>query len=332
MAIIFALGLFLSSLGKNANAMEFNLQAELMNAQGTMQDTGCKNMRVQQTEPYQSALQNTSENQAPTVITSGAVFRITCLDEPQPPTDGNVEPDPDVKTVFMLDAGTESDRFHNGGETSVNTTGEGVYKHQRFQKNQNLNLIYTLPVVPGQYLMRLHFFESWHGVWYRGGRVFDVIIDGITLATEVDVWHERGENTPYIMEFVIDAADTITIELLRRVQNPMISAIELQSADEGSGIVEPPEPVEPMEKPISLQWTAPTKRQDGAVLHPEHIKEYEILLCKNGHADDCLKLAKETGTQHRTSLIEGDWEARVRTVDTQNLKSPYSPAVAFSVP
>ena len=86
------------------------------------------------------------------------------------------------------------------------------------------------------YSVKLHFAEFSHQT--IGARVFDVVVNGIIVVKNLDIYKEAGYLTAYILPVVTIAQnDTISIEFVSKVENPKICAIEVT---ELSNYVPPP--------------------------------------------------------------------------------------------
>lgn len=302
---------------------------QIQAATNALKARGCNQVETRQVQTWKSEWQQNANGENPTVITFGAMLETRCRDSPQTPPEIPEIPENnhDLFSVGVIDAGGATDRFHNGGDTST-TTGTGLYQHQRFQKDQTKDLVYTINVTEAVYLVRLHFYEHWHGVFYNGGRVFGIRINGITEMTDLDVWRVAGPNTPYVVEYEVDATDQIVIELLRQVQNPMIAAIELFSYEEDAGIIEPPEPVL---KPIGVHWEAPNTREDGSPLHVDQINGYIVEICEQDDNTTCREIGVDNVLETRLDLYPGNYTTRVKTVDTAGTIGQYSELIGFGV-
>jgi large repetitive protein len=84
-------------------------------------------------------------------------------------------------------------------------------------------------------------------------RVFDVFVEGILVANDLDVVEAAGEmNTAFVVSVpvsVVDGAITIELEAVR--ENPFISAIEVIRLPNNSPVAILPEP--PMASPTQFQ-------------------------------------------------------------------------------
>lgn len=142
----------------------------------------------------------------------------------------------------------QADAFHSGtGEVldagPIPITGAAdpsIYRTERWGGN---NLAYTIPVVDGEYQVRLHFAELWWGVQSRvgqnntGERVFSVYLEGNEVLTDYDIWDDVGEQTAVVQVFddiaVSDGALSIGVDVL--VNNAKFSAIEIIPKGSGGG-------------------------------------------------------------------------------------------------
>jgi hypothetical protein len=77
-------------------------------------------------------------------------------------------------------------------------------------------------------------------------RIFDVFVEGVLVADNLDIFAVAGNNVPYVVTlstFITDGA--VTIDLVRHMDNPQINGIEV--FDDGAPI--PPPTVAPQALP-----------------------------------------------------------------------------------
>lgn len=90
-------------------------------------------------------------------------------------------------------------------------------------------LIYTIPVPPGTYSVSLLFSENWVGAERVGVRVIDAEINGVTAATDLDVFKEAGKSLfrPVVVTVnrVTATKGKVIIKITSKKQNPFISGI-----------------------------------------------------------------------------------------------------------
>ena len=89
---------------------------------------------------------------------------------------------------------------------------------------------YKFKVPAGKYTVKLHFAETYDGIYGEGERVFGVKINGDTVIEEMDPFKEAGEFAKAVVkEFkgIEPVNDTITIGFEYGVENPQICGIEV---------------------------------------------------------------------------------------------------------
>lgn len=90
-------------------------------------------------------------------------------------------------------------------------------------------LEYIFPVPQGKKIeVRLYFAEIF--LDGPGQRVFDVAIDERTYLKDFDIFAEAGKNTGLMKKFVLVSDGNLNIGLIRKVQLPKISGIEILEA------------------------------------------------------------------------------------------------------
>lgn len=136
--------------------------------------------------------------------------------------------------------------FYNvGGTFSTNsaiagTADDYLYQSERYGSNSSSNMIYSFPVDPGTYRVRLHFAEIWNGAASPGVRVFDVRVEGELAFNDLDISSEVGLNTALIREYDVQVSDgTLNVTFIKQLENPKISAIEVIQLDAGELDVSP---------------------------------------------------------------------------------------------
>ena len=157
--------------------------------------------------------------------------------------------------------------FFNTGETfgltgTISGTNKpDLYLTERWDTPANSELLCSLPVAPdpGIYQVRLHFAEIYDGIQFIGGRIFDVLIENELALDEYDIFARHGFMTAAVEAFNVYSEDgSIDIEFIHNVENPKISAIELELliADPG----------ELAAMPAFLNWGHVEPGQIGAVM------------------------------------------------------------------
>ncbi len=124
--------------------------------------------------------------------------------------------------------------FNTGSpfSTSQNISGTPdptLYQTERFDSGAALELVYSLNLPAGNYLVRLHFAEIYDQITAPGLRVFDVSLEGTPTLVDYDVFAQSGGLYKAIQEDLpVTVADgTLNIEFFHDAENPKISAIEV---------------------------------------------------------------------------------------------------------
>lgn len=95
----------------------------------------------------------------------------------------------------------------NGVANTLNTNSPEIFQTERFG-----NSTYTIPVLPGNYMVSLFFAENFHS--QAGDRVFDVLIQGVKVLSNFDILREVGESQALVKTFSgISALEQIVIEI-----------------------------------------------------------------------------------------------------------------------
>lgn len=90
----------------------------------------------------------------------------------------------------------------------------------------------------------------------------------------------------------------------------------------------------PVEFGVSLKWDAPTTRVDGTPLAASEIKGYELYrMASEDPEAPAAKLADLSSVlgYEMTGLTAGVYHYRLKTVGTDDLKSPFSPAFSITL-
>ncbi|NKX52782.1 hypothetical protein HER39_19835, partial [Arthrobacter deserti] len=131
----------------------------------------------------------------------------------------------------------QADGFFTGGKTFTNsaltqiagTEADEVYRSER----SGSSFGYRLPLAPGEYTVRLHFAEIWHGTqsWAPGGagrRVFDVNLEGGAVELDgLDLGAAAGTASAYVATEVVAVTDgSLDIDFTAIVDQATVSAIE----------------------------------------------------------------------------------------------------------
>ncbi len=108
------------------------------------------------------------------------------------------------------------------------TIDDALYQRRREGSGSSARVIYDIAMPNGDYQISLHFAEMVTENFRNGGRVFDVKVESATVLSGLDVYAAVGKRTALVRTVTARVEDgDLTIRFLRRVGQPMISAIEI---------------------------------------------------------------------------------------------------------
>ncbi len=124
----------------------------------------------------------------------------------------------------------QTDRGFDGGQTVArpdieiaNTKDPQIYRSERYLMDS-----FSWPVPNGNYIVKLHFAETFEGITAPGERVFSFAVQGREF-NDFDVWKKAGGP---LRAYVETVPVTVTNGLLKiiftpKVENPQINGIEI---------------------------------------------------------------------------------------------------------
>ena len=145
--------------------------------------------------------------------------------------------------VWSADTG-----FNTGTANSVatpinNAVDDALYQTERWDDAASPELTYSFTLTNGNYLVNLHFAETYAGAFSVGSRLFDMLIEGQLRINNLDIYSQAGANTALIIGLPVTVTDgQLNIAFGHGSQNPKICAIEVL-ATAASPIV-PPSPAQ----------------------------------------------------------------------------------------
>lgn len=138
--------------------------------------------------------------------------------------------------TWAADNGYTSGSTQGYPNAIAGTVDDTLYQTFRYDDTPSTPLDYSFQVQNGNYMVKLHFAETWSGITAAGQRVFDVLLEGQTVLHNYDVYAVAGANTARVETFQTPVTDgNLTIGLRKITQNPFISAIEVYYLGGGSG-------------------------------------------------------------------------------------------------
>ena len=109
---------------------------------------------------------------------------------------------------------------------SANTPAT-LFNTERWDPPAGLAMNWDIPLVPGQYEVRLYFSENFGRTQATGARVFSVEIEGIQVLSALDVFSIAGADKALMESFTVNSDDNLDIDFGHLVENPAIKAIEI---------------------------------------------------------------------------------------------------------
>lgn len=116
---------------------------------------------------------------------------------------------------------------------SFNRAGPTVYTSHSYAGSMR-TLKYSVPAPNGMVSVKLHFAEVWRGAQSPGARLFNVIVSGIQVDADVDVWSRVGMNKPLVITVpaILAIDGRIEIQIVPLAGNAMISGIDVEEDDD----------------------------------------------------------------------------------------------------
>lgn len=152
--------------------------------------------------------------------------------------------------VWTRDSGFLNTGISNAvdGETTIlGTDAPEVYRSSRTDSDSGDEMMYSFPITPGTYTVRLHFAEHTHTA--AGERMFDVYIEGARVLQDFDIFSNAGRrrHTAVVRNFTVSATDgLLDIEFVHLAgrSDPTVMGIEVVSLDalEGPVLTTPGKP------------------------------------------------------------------------------------------
>jgi hypothetical protein len=107
------------------------------------------------------------------------------------------------------------------------TTFESIFKNERHNNGASV-MTYAIPIPNGDYQVNLYMGNAFSGTSTAGTRVFDVKAEGSTVLSNVDLAAKFGHQKGGMEKMMVKVSDGILdIEFVRKIQNPLLNAIEI---------------------------------------------------------------------------------------------------------
>ncbi|HEY5706892.1 MAG TPA: malectin domain-containing carbohydrate-binding protein [Terrimicrobiaceae bacterium] len=165
--------------------------------------------------------------------------------------------------TWSADFGFNTGQTFTVGNAIAGTVEDTLYKTERYDKTGGAELAYAFSMSNGEYLVKLHFAETYPGTSAVGKRVFDVKVEGALALDNLDIFSRAGANTALILTVAATVSDgQLNIEFLHGAENPKICAIEVLPG----GAADTEAPTTPgslsatntTPNSLTLNWTAST--------------------------------------------------------------------------
>ncbi len=157
---------------------------------------------------------------------SDVAIRVNCgADQPYTDLAGNVWLPDQMKYGDKTWGYIDGDYAVRAPKEIAGTKAPNIYLTERHSLTK-----YEFAVPEGEYVVRLHFAETYDGIVAEGERVFGVSVNGKEVAAKVDPFKEGGGLfVPVIKEIkgVEPIEGMIEITFTMNIQNPQINGIEI---------------------------------------------------------------------------------------------------------
>jgi len=224
---------------------------------------------------------------------------------------GKFEPVKDAEgNVWLADQGFEGGQTIERPEIQIaNTKSPELYRSERYSMDS-----FSWPAPNGQYVVKLHFAETYEGITGPGERVFSFNVQGNAFK-DFDPWVKAGGFLKAYVETVLaEVTDgKIQVTFTPKVQNPQICAIEIIPQPvhgTGAGMTVPA--VKTLAADVTGTWKAEFGTQRG-------LQQYTFTLTQDGTTVTGRVSVDTDGQQREADLKEGKIEG-----DTVSFVEPLS--------
>jgi hypothetical protein len=132
--------------------------------------------------------------------------------------------------VWSADSGYNTGSKSSTSVAISSTEDDVLFQTQRWDAKAGEELKYSFDVPNGAYVVNLYFAEVYNVVHRKGGRMFDILLEGSNVESNFDIYSVAGANTAHMQSYEVNVVDgQINMEFLHGVENPTISAIEVLS-------------------------------------------------------------------------------------------------------
>jgi len=153
----------------------------------------------------------------------------------------------DAGIGWDLDTSGSPSALHNSGSNTAGFAGgsldpsvpastpAAMFDTERWDPSGGDPMEWDFPVgTPGTYEVRLYFKNGFPGTSSVGGRVFNVLIEGVPVLSNYDIVADVGDQTAVMKSFIVTSDANLDIDFEHVTENPLINAIEIVAvASEG---------------------------------------------------------------------------------------------------
>ncbi|WP_051554714.1 Ig-like domain-containing protein [Maribacter antarcticus] len=162
--------------------------------------------------------------------------RIDDTDDIGPSWENNAISGPQNEGVYAVNTGIvdgfETITFENKDSSIPAYINEAIFSElfgsERYDLLSQPEMIYTLPVENGDYVVNLYFGNGFNGAAAVGNRIFDILIEGNLAENNFDVISQFGHQIAGMLSYPVVVADgNLEISFEHNTQNPFLNAIEV---------------------------------------------------------------------------------------------------------
>ncbi len=114
----------------------------------------------------------------------------------------------------------------------------GVFGSERYDLAAQPEMMYTLPVENGEYVVNLYFANGFTGTNEVGDRIFDIFIEGNLVEDNLDLISRFGHQVAGMLSYSVNVADgSMNISFGHVIENPVLNGIEVFKIDSSDPVL-----------------------------------------------------------------------------------------------
>lgn len=107
-------------------------------------------------------------------------------------------------------------------------TFNGIFNEERWDEASGPEMEFSIPVASGDYTVNLYLGNSFAGTADPDDRIFDIVIEGVTVENNLDLIEEFGHRVAGMLTYNVTVSDgVLSIGFEHVTENPLINAIEV---------------------------------------------------------------------------------------------------------